>query len=81
MSGPGRPTLAELRAVAQPESTMSRRNAEHWLARLFLRKVKKQRAPSAAAAIPAAVRSPAMAPAAAAAKPALPRPGIYVPKQ
>jgi phosphatidylglycerophosphate synthase len=36
---PARPTLAELRAVSQPESTMSRRNAEHWLARLFLRKV------------------------------------------
>jgi phosphatidylglycerophosphate synthase len=34
-----RPTLEELRAVTQPESTMSRRNAEHWLARLFLRKV------------------------------------------
>ena len=34
-----RPTLAELRAVAQPESTMSRRNAEHWLARLLLRKI------------------------------------------
>lgn len=34
-----RPTLDELRAVTQPESTMSRRNAEHWLARLFLRKV------------------------------------------
>jgi phosphatidylglycerophosphate synthase len=34
-----RPSLAELRAVAQPESTMSRRNAEHWLARLLLRKV------------------------------------------
>jgi phosphatidylglycerophosphate synthase len=34
-----RPTLAELRAVAQPESTMSRRNAEHWLARLLLRKL------------------------------------------
>jgi phosphatidylserine synthase len=42
VSGPGpdrRPSLAELRAVAQPESTMSRRNAEHWLARLLLRKV------------------------------------------
>lgn len=40
-SGPsaGRPTLDELRAVTQPESTMSRRNAEHWLARLLLRKV------------------------------------------
>ncbi|MDX6274480.1 MAG: hypothetical protein QOJ92_1690 [Frankiales bacterium] len=35
MSGP---TLAELRAVCQPESTMSRRNAEHWLARLILRR-------------------------------------------
>jgi phosphatidylglycerophosphate synthase len=34
-----RPTLEELRAVTQPESTMNRRNAEHWLARLFLRKV------------------------------------------
>ncbi len=42
MTEPGpaaRPTLAELRSVAQPESTMSRRNAEHWLARLLLRKV------------------------------------------
>src|SRR4051794_18163664 len=35
MSGP---TLPELRAVCQPESTMSRRNAEHWLARLILRR-------------------------------------------
>jgi phosphatidylglycerophosphate synthase len=34
-----RPTLGELRAVTQPASTMDRRNAEHWLARLFLRKV------------------------------------------
>lgn len=34
-----RPSLDELRAVTQPESTMSRRNAEHWLARLVLRKV------------------------------------------
>lgn len=32
------PSLAELRAVCQPESTMSRRNAEHWLARLVLRR-------------------------------------------
>ncbi|MFL6098434.1 MAG: CDP-alcohol phosphatidyltransferase family protein [Actinomycetales bacterium] len=44
MSGPGsgsarRPSLAELRAIAQPESTMSRRNAEHWLARLLLRRL------------------------------------------
>jgi len=34
-----RPSLHELRAVTQPESTMNRRNAEHWLARLLLRKV------------------------------------------
>ncbi|WP_270886424.1 CDP-alcohol phosphatidyltransferase family protein [Pedococcus sp. 5OH_020] len=48
MSGPSpgspapdgrRPTLEELRSVTQPASTMNRRNAEHWLARLFLRKV------------------------------------------
>jgi phosphatidylglycerophosphate synthase len=36
---PDRPTLAELRAVTQPASTMDRRNAEHWLARLWLRDV------------------------------------------
>ena len=34
-----RPTLEELRAVCQPHSTMSRRNAEHWMARWFLRAV------------------------------------------
>lgn len=34
-----RPTLAELRAVTQPATTMDRRNAEHWLARLWLRSV------------------------------------------
>jgi phosphatidylglycerophosphate synthase len=34
-----RPSLAELRAVCQPPSTMNRRNAEHWLARLVLRDV------------------------------------------
>ena len=34
-----RPTLDELRAVTQPASTMNRRNAEHWLARWFLREV------------------------------------------
>jgi hypothetical protein len=42
VSEPGdarRPTLAELRTIAQPESTMSRRNAEHWLARLLLRRI------------------------------------------
>ncbi len=35
----GRPTIQELRAVCQPASTMSRRNAEHWMARWFLRAV------------------------------------------
>jgi phosphatidylglycerophosphate synthase len=39
VTGSGRPSLDELRAVAQPESTMSRRNAEHWLARLLLRRI------------------------------------------
>ncbi len=34
-----RPDLDALRAVCQPESTMSRRNAEHWAARLWLRRV------------------------------------------
>lgn len=34
-----RPTLAELRAVCQPASTLARRNGEHWLARLWLRDV------------------------------------------
>jgi phosphatidylglycerophosphate synthase len=34
-----RPTLEQLRAVCQPASTLSRRNAEHWLARLVLRDV------------------------------------------
>ena len=34
-----RPTLDELRAVTQPASTMNRRNAEHWMARWFLRDV------------------------------------------
>ena len=34
-----RPTLEQLRAVCQPPSTMNRRNAEHWLARLVLRDV------------------------------------------
>jgi phosphatidylglycerophosphate synthase len=34
-----RPTIDELRAVCQPHSTMSRRNAEHWMARWFLRAV------------------------------------------
>jgi len=34
-----RPSLDELRAVCQPPSTMNRRNAEHWLARLVLRDI------------------------------------------
>ena len=34
-----RPSLSELRDVTQPASTMNRRNAEHWLARLVLRRV------------------------------------------
>lgn len=34
-----RPTLDELRAITQPASTMNRRNAEHWMARWFLRDV------------------------------------------
>lgn len=31
-------TMAELRAVAQPPSTMNRRNSEHWAGALYLRK-------------------------------------------
>jgi phosphatidylglycerophosphate synthase len=34
-----RPTLEELRAVCQPAATINRRNGEHWLARLWLRRV------------------------------------------
>jgi len=34
-----RPTLHELRSVCQPAATMQRRNGEHWLARLVLRRV------------------------------------------
>lgn len=34
---PARPTLKELRAVAQPPEVRSRRNAEHWTADLYLR--------------------------------------------
>lgn len=36
---PLRPSLAELRAVAQPEHVRSRKNAEHWTAQLYLRHV------------------------------------------
>jgi phosphatidylglycerophosphate synthase len=35
---PPRPSLEELRAVTQPDSTLGRRNAEHWLGRLLLRR-------------------------------------------
>lgn len=36
---PVRPTLQELRAVAQPPEVKSRKNAEHWTADLYLRHV------------------------------------------
>lgn len=36
-SRPARPTVAELRAVAQPPEVRSRKNAEHWTANLYLR--------------------------------------------
>lgn len=34
-----RPSLDELRAVCQPPSTMDRRSGEHWIARLWLRRL------------------------------------------
>jgi phosphatidylglycerophosphate synthase len=34
-----RPSIAELRAVAQPDATMMRRNGEHWAGRLYMRKL------------------------------------------
>lgn len=36
---PARPTLAELRAVAQPPEVRNRKNAEHWTANLYLRHI------------------------------------------
>lgn len=36
---PARPTLAQLRAVAQPPEVRSRKNAEHWTAELYLRHI------------------------------------------
>ncbi|WGW12310.1 CDP-alcohol phosphatidyltransferase family protein [Saxibacter everestensis] len=36
---PQRPTLAELRAVAQPPEVRNRKNAEHWSAQLYLRHI------------------------------------------
>ncbi|MGI8682735.1 MAG: CDP-alcohol phosphatidyltransferase family protein [Mycobacteriales bacterium] len=37
--GPRRPTIAELRAVTQPDAVRGRRNAEHWVADLYLRRL------------------------------------------
>jgi len=37
--GPRRPTIAELRAVTQPDAVRGRRNAEHWAADLYLRRL------------------------------------------
>src|SRR4051794_15478173 len=34
-----RPSIAELRAVAQPDATMMRRNGEHWAGRLYMRRL------------------------------------------
>lgn len=36
---PARPTLEQLRAVAQPPEVRSRKNAEHWTAELYLRHI------------------------------------------
>jgi phosphatidylglycerophosphate synthase len=36
---PSRPTLEQLRAVAQPPEVRSRKNAEHWTAELYLRHI------------------------------------------
>ncbi len=36
---PSEPTIAELRAVTQPESVTGRRNSEHWVADLYLRRI------------------------------------------
>lgn len=38
-SGGGRPTIAELRAVTQPESIRGRRNSEHWTADVYQRRL------------------------------------------
>jgi phosphatidylglycerophosphate synthase len=38
-SRPARPSLEELRAVAQPPEVRSRKNAEHWTAQLYLRHI------------------------------------------
>lgn len=36
---PARPSLAELRAVAQPPEVRARKNSEHWTAQLYLRHI------------------------------------------
>lgn len=36
---PSKPTIAEIRAIAQPTSVTGRSNAEHWVADLYLRRV------------------------------------------
>jgi len=36
---PARPTIAELRAVTQPPAVRGRRNSEHWVADVYLRRV------------------------------------------
>ncbi|MCI0685736.1 MAG: CDP-alcohol phosphatidyltransferase family protein [Sporichthyaceae bacterium] len=36
---PGAPSVAELRAVCQPASTLTRRNGEHWAGRLYARRL------------------------------------------
>lgn len=36
---PPRPTLAELRAVCQPDAVVGRYSAEHWVGRLYMRRV------------------------------------------
>jgi phosphatidylglycerophosphate synthase len=36
---PAHPTIAQLRAVTQPESVRGRRNAEHWTADAYLRRI------------------------------------------
>lgn len=36
---PDRPSIAELRSVCQPPSTLNRANAEHWAGRLYMRRI------------------------------------------
>lgn len=39
MTAPARPSLAELRAVCQPQEKMARRSGEHWAGLLYMRRV------------------------------------------